>query len=113
MKNEQFLIRTLCYGSQYIIRDPEQLKMARKLLKLYPKLAFWSVVELPYKPQSLDWFFTADGKEFLLKQYALSKFEEPPKEKIEISNKPVDNTPIDLPPRKPKSVIDFLKYGKT
>lgn len=113
LKKEHILIRRLCFAPERLLEDEAQLALARKLIKKYPGASFWTTLEFNFKPLSLNWFFTTEGREFLEAKWALSKLEIPPKEILEISDKLVENASTTVTPPKPKTLFNFLKYGKT
>jgi hypothetical protein len=84
--------------------------LAKKLL-LENSIDFWMSVSLPFELNSLAWFLTPEGKTHvavtekklvldLKKEATFSIIEEP---------KQSENTEV----KKPQTILDFLKHGKT
>ena len=44
----------------------KEVKIAKKLLKLFPSMDNWGKIEMGEKPVSLSWFLTEEGNEFLI-----------------------------------------------
>ena len=44
----------------------KEVKIAKKLLKLFPNMENWGKINMGEKPVSLSWFLTEEGNEFLI-----------------------------------------------
>jgi len=92
------------------INWPREIKIAQKLVKKFNCFDFWdNLIELGSPPPSLAWFLKSEGKAFLLKEY-------------ELFNLNLNQNPIKLEQnkveqdknicKKPKSLLEFIRYGK-
>lgn len=93
-----------------------EIKTAHIFIEAYPSVDFWNFVDLPFKLNSLLWFTTDKGVEFLKQQKQKKEFIESSKlfqEKtpVRILDQPVsgeEECPI-RPDPKPKTLFDFIK----
>ena len=85
--------------SKFVVKDnlnwPREIKIAKKLLKLYPDFVVWSNLKLDFKLNSLAFFLMDEGKS----QMSIFKF-----------NKSKENV-LDLLPQN-SEVIGNKKIGK-
>jgi len=92
------------------INWPREIKIAQKLVKKFNSFEFWdNLKELGSPPPSLAWFLKSEGKAFLLKEYESFNMNFN-KEQIELKeNKLGEDKKVC---QKPKSVLEFIRYGK-
>ena len=91
------------------INWPREIKIAQKLIKKFNNSKFWqNLPELGSPPPSLAWFLKPEGKAFILKQYEYFNLNLNKKEVILEKNKINEDKKIC---KKPKTVLDFIKYG--
>jgi hypothetical protein len=88
---------------------PKEIKIAKKLLELYDK-NFWISFCLDSKLTSLSWFLTKEGKSFLITQKKINSLEKKPPEVHIIQDVKIGED-VQLN-KKPRTVFDFLNYGK-
>jgi len=87
-----------------------EVKTGKKLYEIYPDEQFWLNLVLPFKLNSLAWFLSDEGKKHL----STSKL------KNNLSLKRVNRYILEeepekynIPDPKPKTIIEFINYGKT
>ena len=105
----KFIVSKFCAKSESL-SWPKQIKLAKQLLEARPEFSFWETFDLKNKIFCLSWFLTSDGQE------ALSIHEK----KLKLDLAPIKQHTIltdkigeDLSIRsKPKTLFEFIKYGK-
>jgi len=65
---------------------PKEMKMVKSLLNIFPNEEFWLNLETGFKLNSLCWFLSDDGRDFLNKEYKKFNLELPETKKFEIEN---------------------------
>jgi len=92
------------------INWPREIKIAKRLIKKFNSFEFWDKLkELKSSPPSLAWFLKSEGKAFLLKEYELFNLKLN-KNNIELKqNKFGQDKKVC---QKPKSLLEFIRYGK-
>lgn len=103
----QLIIKKFVKGN---INWPREIKIAQKLVKKFNSFNFWNnLTELGSPPPSLAWFLKPEGKAFILKEYEAFKLNLN-KELIMLKeNKIGEDKKIC---QKPKTLIEFIRYGK-
>lgn len=103
----QLIVKKFVKGN---INWPREIKIAQKLVKKFNSFNFWdNLKELGSPPPSLAWFLKPEGKAFLLKEYENFKLDLNRQEiKIEEYKIGEDKNIC----QKPKTLIQFIKYGK-
>lgn len=102
----QLIVKKFVRGN---INWPREIKIAQRLLKKFNSFEFWdNLKELGSPPPSLAWFLKPEGKAFLLKEYESFNLNLNKKEVILEKNKINEDKKIC---KKPKTVLDFIKYG--
>ena len=103
----QFIVKKYVKGN---INWPREIKIAQRLTKRFNSFDFWgNLKELGSPPPSLAWFLKTEGKAFLLKEYEKFKLNlNTETVKLE-ENKVQDDKKIC---QKPKTLIEFIRYGK-
>ena len=103
----QFIVKKFVKGN---INWPREIKIAQKLVKRFNCFDFWdNLKELGSPPPSLAWFLKAEGKAFILREYESFNLNLNTQTiKLE-DNKVQDDKKIC---KKPKSLIEFIRYGK-
>lgn len=92
------------------IKDPKQvnwgqeISVCKKLFKSYPDLEFWKQIKLDFKLNSLAWFLTPQGKEFLV-----NSLTEMNKDFSELNNNLQNNLKKDIIVKDKDSVEDLFK----
>ena len=71
---DQNLVKRLvierCVKAGHIVW-PREMKVMAKLFDRCGDVTFWNSIDLKFELNSVAWFLTPDGKEFLKKQYSL------------------------------------------
>ena len=80
-------------------------------MKLYPDVDFWSKISPAEKINTLSWYLTGEGKEWLIKSDVLKDFKFTNRKEHSLSKEKLIDTEK-VKPQKPKSIFDFLDYGK-
>lgn len=92
------------------INWPREIKIAQKLVKKFNSFNFWNTLEeLKSPPPSLAWFLKPEGKAFLLKRYEMFNL------KINTNIFQLKENKINEDKKickKPKTLIEFIRYGK-
>ena len=65
---------------------PKELKMVNFLFKIFPNNDFWNSLKLNFKLNSLCWFLSTDGRNFLNQEYKKFNLALPEVKKFEIDN---------------------------
>lgn len=103
----QLIVKKYIKGN---ISWPREIKIAQRLIKKFNSFDFWdNLKELGSPPPSLAWFLKAEGKAFLLKEYENFNLNLNKKEIVLEQNK------IDYDKKicqKPKTLLEFIRYGK-
>jgi hypothetical protein len=68
---------------------PKEMKMVKSLFKIFPDETFWQGLELNFKLNSLCWFFSDNGRNFLNQEYKKFNLELPEIQKFEIEKNKV------------------------
>jgi hypothetical protein len=90
------------------INWPREIKIGQRLTKRFKEFEFWDNLR-DFKLPSLAWFLKSEGKAFLLSEYEKFKLNlNVETVKLE-ENKVQDDKKIC---KKPKSLIEFIRYGK-
>jgi len=99
------------------LKDPKSLKVpgwrrevaiAKKLFDKFKDDDFFTSLKLDFKLNSLAWFLTKDGLEFLNKQLQLFRLALPEKEEYIYKLEDKILGPKDKTESKPKTILDFL-----
>lgn len=103
----QLIVKKFVKGN---VNWAREIKIAQKLVKRFNSFDFWNnLKELGSPPPSLAWFLKPEGKAFILKEYEsfnlnlnqnIIKLQE---------NKIEEDKNIC---KKPKTLLEFIKYGK-
>lgn len=103
----QLIVKKYIKGN---ISWPREIKIAQRLIKKFKEFEFWTnLKELGSPPPSLAWFLKQEGKAFLLKEYEKFKLNLNTKEIIlEIDKIGEDKNVC----QKPKTLLEFIRYGK-
>ena len=92
------------------INWPREIKIAQKLSKRFNSFVFWdNLKELGSPPPSLAWFLKNEGKAFLLKEYESFNLNLNKQNIILQENKIEQDKNIC---KKPKTLLEFIRYGK-
>lgn len=92
------------------INWPREIKIAQKLIKKFNIFKFWqNLQELKSSPPSLAWFLKPEGKAFLLKEYEAFKLILDTEQIILKENKIGEDKKVC---KKPKTLLQFIRYGK-
>lgn len=95
MKGAQYLKQKIFNKKEFIkkflknnkdIIWPKEMKMVKSLLNIFPNEEFWLNLETGFKLNSLCWFLSDDGRDFLNKEYKKFNLELPETKKFEIEN---------------------------
>jgi hypothetical protein len=111
VNNQQFLIWKFLKNPRDI-SWPREIKIANKLLAQFKSIEYWNFVDLPFSLNSLAWFISSNGQEFLNQQKRKMEFikQNPTminQIPVELLEKPIgEDIAID---QKPKTLLDFLK----
>lgn len=103
-ENCKFLVSSILKKDK--INWPKEIKIAQKLLNLYPEIKFWEELYLDTYPNSLCVFLTDSGQKLLKKEhdtFLLTK-----SEKIEIEEKPVVILESIEEKKNPKTLQEFI-----
>lgn len=113
---------------------PREMATFKRLWAGYPNLSFWLSYEPPFgqtTPEGgplnmMSWFESIEGKEDLDRAWLLYNWNPAPVRdsssveplSLSNSNSTIDSNdpsavPLPLPPRRPKTLAEFLKSGKT
>lgn len=65
---------------------PKEMKMVNCLLKIFPNKDFWDGLKLSFELNSLCWFLSDDGRNFLNKEYKRFNLSLPETKKFSIDN---------------------------
>ena len=65
---------------------PKEMKMVNRLFKIFPNENFWSTLRLNFKLNSLCWFFSDAGREFLNKENKKFNLDLPETQQFEVDN---------------------------
>ena len=85
----------------------KEVKIAKKLLKMYPNFEHWVGMSMGEKPTSLSFFLTSEGKNFLSLIEKKQQLDLPEKKEYSIEdNKLGEDTQT---PKRLKTLRDFLK----
>ncbi len=84
---------------------PQQIKISKKLLSLYPDMTFWRNYDPQTNISSLTIFLTVQGNEQIKKSYDMWQITKP-KEEISLSDKPVVTITTEI--SKPKTLMALL-----
>lgn len=91
-----------------------EIKIAKKLLKIYPSIEDWTALKLDFKLNSLAFFLTEEGKKHISilkfnksKENVLDLF----KTKKEVLNKEKVGEDVTKNTTKGNSLLDFLKQN--
>jgi hypothetical protein len=103
----QLIVKKYVKGN---VNWPREIKIAQRLIKKFKSFQFWdNLKELGSPPPSLAWFLKAEGKAFLLREYESFNINlSIPK--IELKESKVEDDKKIC--KKPKSLIEFIRYGK-
>ena len=88
---------------------PKEIKIAKTLIQTYKYFKYWNNVTEVNLP-SLAWFLTDDGKNFLSKEYLKQKLKFDQPENIPLKENKVGEDKKVC--QKPKSLLEFIRYGK-
>lgn len=103
----QMIVKKFVKGN---INWAREIKIAQKLVKRFNSFDFWdNMPELGSPPPSLAWFLKPEGKAFILKQYEDFNLILNKKEIVLQENKINEDKNIC---KKPKTLLEFIRYGK-
>lgn len=85
----------------------KEVKIAKKLLKLFPNMENWGKINMGEKPVSLSWFLTEEGNEFLILAEKRRKLDLDTKKTYSLSEDKIGKD-SETKGNKPKSTLDFL-----
>ena len=103
----QLIVKKYVKGN---VNWPREIKIAQRLIKKFKSFEFWdNLKELGSPPPSLAWFLKAEGKAFLIKEYESFNMNFDKKVIHLKQNKISEDKNIC---QKPKSLIEFIRYGK-
>ena len=102
----QFIIKKYIKDN---INWPREIKIAQKLLKSNSDYIFWNSLK-EFKIPSLAWFLTGKGKEFLFIENKKFNFIIKDNNKVILAPKKIGEDKNIC--KKPKSVLEFIRYGK-
>ena len=103
----QLIIKKYIKGQ---VNWPREIKIAQRLVKRFNSFDFWdNLKNLGSPPPSLAWFLKAEGKAFLLKEYEDFNLNLNKQEVILKENKVEQDKNIC---KKPKTLLEFIRYGK-
>jgi hypothetical protein len=101
----QFVIEKFV-GKDFVQNWGIEVKMAKRLLALYPRFDFWQGKQ-PKKFASLCCLLTGKAKAFLSKTYDEYVLENPVEVVYNLTEKPIQSElPIE---HKPRSLVDFIR----
>lgn len=107
-ENARFLVTKFCRDPK-TVSWPAEIKMAKKLLKIYPSLDFWKFhVELEKPVNSLSFFLCEDGKKVLKDFDYMIKLELPEKKEYDLNSDFVAER-VYIENNEPKTVREFLR----
>jgi hypothetical protein len=87
-----------------------EFKYAKILVDKFPELKFWQNFHVTTKPKSLNFFLKGQGLKLLIQSRQMTGLEiEKPESYVLESQKIGEDFVIE---KTPKTVIDFIKYGK-
>ena len=86
-----------------------ELGTTKKLLNKYPNKKFWFRMPLPFPMDSLLWFLTKDGLDYLRKEHLKYKLDLPPKLSYSLSSAKIGETKKIA---KKQNLWNFLKDDK-
>lgn len=87
---------------------PREVKIAKRLLE--SDEMFFSKISLDFKLNSLAWFSTENGKEFIMQQKLQHSLNLKVEQPVELEDKAFGEN-LNLK-KKPVTIQEFLKYGK-
>ena len=103
----QLVVKKFVKGN---INWPREIKIAQRLVKRFNSFDFWdNLKELGSPPPSLAWFLKPEGKAFLLKEYELFNLNLNQNIIKLQENKIQEDKNIC---KKPKTLLEFIRYGK-
>jgi hypothetical protein len=83
--NKREFVKKFLKDSSNIIW-PKEMKVVKTLFKIFPSKEFWNNLELSFKLNSLCWFLSDDGRNYLNKEYKKFNLNLPEVKKFEIEN---------------------------
>lgn len=93
------------------INWPREIKIAKDLIKKYPTVNFWKSVDLGFKLPCLAYFKTATGSKLLELTKKKIELALPEKEVYTLNTEKIgEDVEVD---KKPKTLKEFLEYGKS
>jgi len=102
----KYLIDKFCKTAPPREQWSRELQATKKLLQMYPDILFWEHLKLDFKLNSLLWFLTEDGREFLKKESRKKEVVLPK----QVSYNLDEIKPVTKPVAKNNnSLLDFLK----
>jgi hypothetical protein len=69
---------------------PKEMKMVKMLFEIFPNENFWNNLEINFKLNSLCWFLSDDGRNFLNKEYKKFNLELPEVKKFDLDKNTID-----------------------
>ena len=102
----KFVILNFCKDIDKINWGKE-VKIAKKLLKLFPTMENWGKIEMGEKPVSLSWFLTEEGNEFLILAEKRRELDLDTRKTYLLSEEKIGED-SDTKQNAPKSTMDFL-----
>lgn len=86
---------------------PREIKLVNQLYKVYPNDAFWDLVGLSFKLNSLAWFLTDDGQKELKRLWFAYNMGNSGSESPIVDLQKFGEDAV-IEPQKPKTIADFL-----
>ena len=86
-----------------------ELGTTKRLFSKYPDKKFWFRMQPPFLMESLVWFFTKDGLDYLRKEHLKYKLDLPPKPSYNLSSAKIGES---KKMTKKQSLWNFLKDDK-
>lgn len=103
---QQYLVWKFCENAA-TINWPKEIKIATKLLSLYPEFEFWQSAELNFKMESLCYFLGEKGLNQLKFFYLKFKYRLPDKDKPEPFKEKIGD---DFSQKEIKKFFNFKRY---
>jgi hypothetical protein len=106
--DKQLIIEKFC---KIPIDWPSEMKITDQLLSEYPDNAFWFSLKKPTKCNSMVYFLTFEGQNYIKRSIKLGNLDIIRDRAIELNKESLIDIKIET---KPKTILEFLKqdYGK-
>ena len=107
----QKLITKFCKEPEKIWKNrgiiKREMGVAKKLFEFIPEESLWAKLHLPFKLNSLAWFLSEDGKEYLIKYKKTIELSEFTPEVYVLAEEKIGKDKQFK--TRPKNLLDFLK----